>query len=44
MSTGNYKTKKKAQAKASQLRRDFPHMKPIKVVKRDIGWDVMASR
>lgn len=43
MSVGNYKTKKKALNKAAQLRRDFPRMKPIRVVKRDIGWDVIVS-
>ena len=43
MSEGYYKTKKKAVNKASQLRRDFPRMKPVRVVKRDVGWDVIAT-
>jgi len=44
MSVGHYKTKRKALNKAAQLRRDFPRLKPIRVVKRDIGWDVVTSR
>lgn len=44
MSKGNYATKRKAQNKAAQLRRDFPRMKPVKVVKRDIGWDVVTHK
>lgn len=44
MSVGHYKTKKKALNKAAQLRRDFPRLKPVGVVKRDIGWDVVTTR
>ena len=40
MATGHYKTKKEAQKKARQLRKDFPRLKPCRVVKQDIGWDV----
>lgn len=44
MSKGHYRTKKEAERHAAFLRRNFPRMKPVKVVKRDIGWDVVTSR
>jgi len=43
MSKGNFKTKRKAENHAAILRREFPRKKPVRVVKRDIGWDVITS-
>ena len=40
---GNFSTKKKAQAHAAKLRRQFARMKPIRVVKQDVGWDVITT-
>lgn len=40
---GNYSTKAKAQAHAAKLRKHFARMKPIRVVKCDVGWDVITT-
>jgi len=41
---GNFRTYRDAKRHAAKLRREFPRMKPIRIVKRDIGWDVITSR
>lgn len=41
---GHYRTKKEAEKKARQLRRYKLSKRPVRVVKRDIGWDVVTSR
>ena len=44
MKTGRYLTKKEAEKKASQLRKYKLLERPIRVVKRDIGWDVVVPK
>jgi flagellar hook assembly protein FlgD len=39
---GHYKTKKEAEKKARELRAYKIGKRPIRVVKRDIGYDVMV--
>jgi len=40
----NFKTKRAAESHAAKLRREWPKMKPVRVVKgRYGGWDVYAS-
>ena len=40
---GHFSTKRKAENQAARLRRNFPEMKPIRIVKVDDRWDVIAS-
>ena len=40
---GHFSTKRKAENHAAMLRRNWPGMKPIRVVKVDDRWDVIAS-
>ena len=41
---GHYRTKKEAEKKARQLREHKLTQRPVRVVKRDIGWDVIVPR
>jgi len=40
---GHFSTRRKAENHAANLRRNFPKMKSIRVVKVDDRWDVIAS-
>lgn len=40
---GNFRTKREAENHAAKLRNRFPRMKPIRVVKASVGWDVIVS-
>ena len=44
MKTGHFLTKKEAENKALQLRKYKSLKRPIRVVKRDIGWDVIVPK
>jgi len=44
MSTGYFKTKKEAEAKAARLRKLKLVKRPVRVIKRDIGWDVVVPK
>jgi hypothetical protein len=44
MSIGHYKTKKEAEKKAKQLRQYTIVKRPVRIIKRDIGWDVIVPK
>lgn len=44
MSIGYYKTKKEAEKKARQLRQYKTVKRPVRIIKRDIGWDVIVPK
>ncbi len=44
MSIGHYKTKKEAESKARRLRSYKLANRPIRVIKRNIGWDVIVPK
>ena len=44
MNKGNYPTKEAAEAHAKVLRREFPHIKPIRVVPAFQGYDITTEK